>query len=625
MKQVKSKITKWLLILSWIFSLILIITPNIIRTSIYIIAMVALFAAAIVDYEKKKENYRSTYVSFEEVLAVLFIQAVMVWHFYVQWISSSEITMIAKIAHVSNKTLVVSVAICSAIVSSVFILSALRVFVFVDTSTWRNMKIVEKTKVYETEKISVLICMISAVMAITICSKSSFLYPLNDWLDANCFFTVGKSMMNGVVVYRDLFEQKGPLLYFIHGIAWLFSRDTFIGVYFIEIIASFFFLYFSYKTLRLYSEDGIAIVIPILAWLVYASIPFCHGDSAEELCLPLLSYAIWVSLKALKEKRPLSGMECFTIGIMSGCVFWIKFTLVGFYLGWFIVPAFVMAKDSFQRILRNIFAIAGGVICSALPIVVYFGMNYAIGDLIEVYFYDNIFIYSAKSPIFSRLYSGLNVVLRDYRVVFVLSAFGCFWLLNRKKRKEALHCIIMLMATLLFVYMGGRYYVYYSLVLSPFAVLGFLCIYEALVRLLPGIKDYFCIKYAAVIVVAMCLLYMNTPNRYLIGVEKKELPQYQFDAIISQEKEPTLLNYGFLDGGFYTVSNIIPNCKAFCNLNTPIDEIMKLQDEYAKNGLCDFIVSRDDELNFPLYTCVAESKYYFEGEQHHYYLYKKND
>ena len=128
MKQVKSKITKWLLILSWIFSLILIITPNIIRTSIYIIAMVALFAAAIVDYEKKKENYRSTYVSFEEVLAVLFIQAVMVWHFYVQWISSSEITMIAKIAHVSNKTLVVSVAICSAIVSSAFILIVSIVF-----------------------------------------------------------------------------------------------------------------------------------------------------------------------------------------------------------------------------------------------------------------------------------------------------------------------------------------------------------------------------------------------------------------------------------------------------------------------------------------------------------------
>ena len=58
MKQVKSKITKWLLILSWIFSLFLIITPNIIRTSIYIIAMVALFAAAIVDYEKKKDLVR---------------------------------------------------------------------------------------------------------------------------------------------------------------------------------------------------------------------------------------------------------------------------------------------------------------------------------------------------------------------------------------------------------------------------------------------------------------------------------------------------------------------------------------------------------------------------------------
>lgn len=78
---------------------------------------------------------------------------------------------------------------------------------------------------------------IVAVVAITICSKSSPLYPLNDWVDANCFMTVGKSMIHGLVPYRDLIEQKGPLLYMIHAVAALISETSFLGVYFIEIAA----------------------------------------------------------------------------------------------------------------------------------------------------------------------------------------------------------------------------------------------------------------------------------------------------------------------------------------------------------------------------------------------------
>ena len=83
---------------------------------------------------------------------------------------------------------------------------------------------------------AVLISFIMAVLLITFCSKSSFLFPFNDWVDTNCFFTVGKSVMKGLVPYRDLIEQKGPLLYFVHTAASLLSYRSFIGIYFIEIL-----------------------------------------------------------------------------------------------------------------------------------------------------------------------------------------------------------------------------------------------------------------------------------------------------------------------------------------------------------------------------------------------------
>ena len=132
-----------------------------------------------------------------------------------------------------------------------------------------------------------------AFVTLAICSKSSFLYPFNDWVDSNCYFTVGKGMMQGKVVYRDLFEQKGVLLYFLHGLAYLVSHTTFIGVYVIEVIAGTAYLYYSAKTAALFvNEKWIYFIIPVLAALVYSSKYFAHGDSAEELCLPLADVRI---------------------------------------------------------------------------------------------------------------------------------------------------------------------------------------------------------------------------------------------------------------------------------------------------------------------------------------------
>lgn len=59
-------------------------------------------------------------------------------------------------------------------------------------------------------------------------SKSSPLYFINDWVDANAFYSVGKGIAHGQVPYKDLFEQKGILLYFIHTIAYNLSSTSFL-------------------------------------------------------------------------------------------------------------------------------------------------------------------------------------------------------------------------------------------------------------------------------------------------------------------------------------------------------------------------------------------------------------
>lgn len=100
-----------------------------------------------------------------------------------------------------------------------------------------------------------------AFVLLSIGSMCSYLYPYQNRVDQNCFFTVGKGMMTGLVPYRDLFEQKGPLLYFLHGLAYLISPDSFIGVFGLEVASMTLWFVYLYKLARLYTTPRPAMLL----------------------------------------------------------------------------------------------------------------------------------------------------------------------------------------------------------------------------------------------------------------------------------------------------------------------------------------------------------------------------
>ena len=82
---------------------------------------------------------------------------------------------------------------------------------------------------------------------------------MNDWVDVNCFFTMGKSLLAGKVPYVDLYEQKGPVLYFVYALIALFSPNSYFGVYLLEVLTYGLFLYFSGLIARLYLDDTLKV------------------------------------------------------------------------------------------------------------------------------------------------------------------------------------------------------------------------------------------------------------------------------------------------------------------------------------------------------------------------------
>ena len=87
-----------------------------------------------------------------------------------------------------------------------------------------------------------------AALVLVWCSKSSPLYAFNDWMDANIFFTMGKSMLRGRVLYRDVFDHKGPVLYLLYGLAACVDNTGFGGVLLLETAAFAAFLWLGLRS-----------------------------------------------------------------------------------------------------------------------------------------------------------------------------------------------------------------------------------------------------------------------------------------------------------------------------------------------------------------------------------------
>lgn len=473
----------------------------------------------------------------------------------------------------------------------------------INKSCTDNVKTIRKLKLIEISALLVL-----SLITITICSKSSPLYPFNNWVDPNCFFTVGKAVLNGKVMYRDIYEQKGPLLYFIHTLAYLISNTTFLGVYILEIISCFGFLLISYKICLLFT-DNIIYLFPVYCLCIYASRAFEQGDSAEELCLPLIALIFYFGIKCILQNEHIKYSSWFAIGVTSGAVLWIKFSLLGFYIGFGFFMLFMYLKNKWNKeLLFSFLMLFLGIIAISAPVFIYFICNNSVNDLFKVYFYDNIFMYAVEDDknkliqLITHWYIGLRNLISIYLICCTFIFISCIFLWFRTKLLLLFYTLTFIFS-FAFVFCGNCRAIYYCLIFSVFMPLGIIVIKILLSNSFQRKNMNTVYLFPLTLISSCILLFFLSPNTYLIKYSKEDLPQYKFAQIISQKEDATLLNYGWLDIGLYTVADITPNCKYFCGLNSRNPDIMDTQNDYVNNGKVDFIVTIY-ECDFELYDCI---------------------
>lgn len=141
----------------------------------------------------------------------------------------------------------------------------------------------------------------------------------------------------------------------------------------------------------------------------------------------------------------------------------------------------------------------------------------------------------------------------------------------------------------------------------------------------PLVKMNAKLKMISIVFFSVLVIFTFSVNVNLLGLKKSDYPQFKFAKTISKKENATLLNYGFLDAGFYTTTKIVPNCRFFCSFNIPNSKIMEEQNRYIKEALIDFVVTVDEKLESENYELLQSVRSEIRKSGGEFFLYKKKE
>ena len=455
----------------------------------------------------------------------------------------------------------------------------------------------------------------AAAVTITFVSTCSPLYPFNPWDDANCFFTIGRGIVKGRILYKDLFDHKGPLLYFVYALTALISSKSFIGAWIVEIIAAGFFAVYSWKTVKLFTEPSknAIFLMPLFIGIVYTSKMFNFGGNAEELCFPLITVALYKGLKAIVKGDGLpEKADALICGILTGALFWVKYTFVGFFAGFCLyIIIFAIKQKAFPKLWSLIWRFIAGIVIISIPVFLYFIFTNSLKFLFESYFYDNMSFYLMKGesypatgiPVIENIVVTGNCLLKSsltypgFGIMLLLSLASLFFIEKSHRLKTAILLLVAIALSAGFVFSRPVYIYYY----------GYILCYCFCMALIPCVKLFKLIENGAakhfprlkgLVLIVTLISYGITifmcKNMYLIFKSKDFLAQFRMAETINQTEDAKILTYDTMDAGFYTAAGLLPCNRYFGpgkNLENNFSAIKEEKDRLIEEGYFDYIVT----------------------------------
>ena len=296
--------------------------------------------------------------------------------------------------------------------------------------------------------------MISCLFLLVFSISSSPLYPVPFIYDSGTFQIIGKGWMEGELPYRDLWDNKGPLLYLINGIGYLITGNK-TGVFILQVINLTIAIFIVYRLFLLEFSPFKAILFSTFA-LLWLSNTIYNNSVGEYILIPInLSYLLiykWLqSYNNEKKKHPC--LYSMFYGFTLGCGFLLRITDVfPFFITLIIISIYILRNNQWKNWMYNFFICICCFILTIIPFILYFLYQGILDDFWFATILHNIEYVKQSNFQSYYLYAMGSFILSFTNYIAIILVGILVLIFNKKRTKIVLAWIIPSLIMLCFIF-----------------------------------------------------------------------------------------------------------------------------------------------------------------------------
>lgn len=399
-------------------------------------------------------------------------------------------------------------------------------------------------------------------------SKNSWLYTATSSVDINSFMTTAHVWTTGALPYKDIFEQKGPLLYFIYAMA-IKSGLWFRAIWLLEVFSLGVSLYLFQKIFDKLAVDRFKRNLLSLFYMIALTFPqfFDRGGGAEELSLVFIIYCLYLFTKVI-QKEELQTIEIILAAIGVTLIFWIKYTMIMTYLVLITCYLIYLFTHRYYKTLLNILIINLTVfVAISSVIIIYFYFAHALPQLIKVYFYDNIFLYTNTSHVtlLDKLISWNYSFYKTYFMVILLALLPIIYHKHHRIRSSAMSVLLLVVLSNFVIF----HYGYYILIILPIFIY------------LNAVTESSKTLLTAVLIIATVFSFSKMTQLTQTRFSTNKTSGEQIAQVTHGSGD--IVQFGMLDTGIYNVTKQIPKTYYYQFNNIPVVALPELYQDPLHN------------------------------------------
>jgi len=297
--------------------------------------------------------------------------------------------------------------------------------------------------------------------------------------DEGIFGYAGQQILNGGIPYRDVFDHKPPVTYYLYAFALLFVPPTATGIHIFLHLYNYLTLISVYLLAKRVTESTTTGLWAAFAYAVFSSSPEIQGFSASSEMFMLLPITLCLLFAVLAMKRN-SLLLLFSSGTMGALACWTKQTAIFsvFFVIVYIVTERVLLNSCNCRKLHEhvarslLFWAAGGIGISVL-IMAYFYENHLFDEFVY-WSFTHSFIYSKAASIPNKTWEIYKMIALVFRGNFMLFLAGILMCLRSiaKREKYGVFFLGFLLFSIIGTIPGYVYNHYFAQIAPAIALIG---------------------------------------------------------------------------------------------------------------------------------------------------------